>query len=42
MCALGHRSWPFGRFGAIHGVPDAYHEHYFDLSYQLSHQMTPQ
>ena len=38
-CALGHRSSPFRRFGAIFGVPNAYRDLFFDLSYQTFHNM---
>ena len=38
-CALGRRSSPFRRFGAIFGVPNAYHDLSFDLSCQTFHQM---
>ena len=38
-CALGHRSSPFRRFGAIFGVPNAYRDLYIDLRCQTFHQM---
>ena len=38
-CALGHRSSPFRRFGAIFGVTNAYRDLFFDLSCQTFHQM---
>ena len=38
-CALGHRSSPFRRFGAIFGVPNANRDLYIDLSCQTFHQM---
>ena len=38
-CALGHRSSPFRRFGAIFGVPNAYRDLYIDLRCQTFHKM---
>ena len=39
-CAIGHRSSPFCRFGAIHGVSSALWRLSFDLSYLLLNQKT--
>ena len=38
--ALGHRSSPFHRFGAICGVPSASRTIYIDTCHQPFHQMT--
>ena len=39
-CAIGHRSSPFCRFGAIHGVSSALWRLSFDISYLLLNQKT--
>ena len=38
--ALGHRSSPFHRFGAICGLPSAPNTIYFDICHQTFHRMT--